>query len=155
MEKIIKEFYTAFTKLDAEAMVKNYHQNLVFIDPAFGVLQVNRAKNMWRMLCDSQKNKDFRITFSDITYDGKIAHAKWEAFYTFSQTGRKVHNKVIATFEFENGLIIKHTDTFNIHTWARQAFGLKGLLLGNTSFFKSKLQTTTNKLIDKYIAKNP
>jgi len=154
MKKVIEEFYVAFSNLEAENMVKYYHPNIVFEDPAFGVLKGERAKNMWRMLCQSQKNKDFVVKYNDITFDGRIGHAKWEALYTFSQTGKKVHNKITAKFEFEDGLIIKHTDTFNIHAWAKQAMGFKGLLLGKTSFFKSKLQKTTNNLLNKYINKN-
>jgi ketosteroid isomerase-like protein len=140
MKEIIKEFYTAFSNLDAEKMVNFYHSDITFNDPAFGTLKGDKAKNMWRMLCQSQKNKDFVVTYNDISVDNNKGFAKWEAIYTFSQTGRKVHNKISAKFEFKNNLIISHTDTFNIYTWAKQAMGFKGLLIGNTSFFKSKLQ---------------
>ncbi len=150
MEEIINKFYTSFDNLDAEGMVACYHPNITFEDPAFGKLRKNRAKNMWRMLCDSQKGKDFQIIFSDITFDNNKGYAKWDAYYTFSQTGKKVHNEITAQFEFKNGLIIKHTDTFDLYKWAKQAMGLKGYLLGWTSFFKSKLQNTTNSLLDKF-----
>ncbi len=151
MKQVVEDFYTAFSKLDAEEMVKHYHPDVIFEDPAFGVLEGERAKNMWRMLCHSQKGKDFRITFDNITVDGNQARAHWEAFYTFSQTGKKVHNVITAQFEIKDGLVIKHTDTFNLHTWAKQAMGFKGWLIGSTSFFKSKLHATTNKLLDKYV----
>lgn len=59
MKNIIENFYEAFANLDAETMVSYYHDDIVFEDPAFGILKGNRAKNMWRMLCESQKNKDF------------------------------------------------------------------------------------------------
>lgn len=150
MDKIIKEFYTAFSNLDAENMVKYYHSEITFNDPAFEILKGDRAKNMWRMLCQSQKDKDFVVTFNNISVNEDNGYAKWEAFYTFSQTGRKVHNKVSAEFEFKDNLIIKHTDSFNLYTWAKQAMGFKGLLLGNTSFFKTKLQQQTNLLLDKF-----
>lgn len=150
MDKIIKEFYTAFSNLDDENMVKYYHSEITFNDPAFGILKGDRAKNMWRMLCQSQKDKDFVVTFNNISVDEDKGYAKWEAFYTFSQTGRKAHNKVSAEFEFKDNLIIKHTDSFNLYTWAKQAMGFKGLLLGNTSFFKTKFQQQTNLLLDKF-----
>lgn len=153
MEQIIKDFYTAFSHLDAENMVKHYHPEITFQDPAFGILKGDRAKNMWRMLCHSQKDKNFKIKFHEISFDGQKGFAKWEAFYIFSQTGKKVHNKISAEFQFKDGLIINHTDTFNLHTWAKQAMGFKGLLLGGTNFFKSKLQQQTNRLLDKYIKK--
>ena len=93
-------------------------------------------------------------SLTDISFDEKSGKAKWEAFYTFSQTGKKVHNKISASFEFKDGLIVKHTDDFNLHTWAKQAMGIKGLVLGGTSFFKNKLHEKTNALLDKFITQN-
>ena len=106
---------------------------------------------MWLMLCASQKGKGFSVEFSDVKSNENNGSAHWEAYYTFSKTGRKVHNKIDATFEFKDGLIIKHTDRFDIHKWAKQAIGIKGLLFGGMPFFKNKLQKQTHYLLDKYI----
>lgn len=144
---LINAFYDAFQNLDGKKMVSFYHKDIIFEDPTFGILEGNRAKAMWQMLCESQKGKNFRVEASDITEN--TAH--WEAFYNFSKTGRKVHNKIDAQFEFKDGLIIGHKDTFNLHNWAKQAMGFKGWILGNTSFFKRKLQSQTNYLLDSYI----
>ena len=153
MENLITKFYTAFKNLDAKGMAKYYHKNIVFNDPAFGTLKGDHARNMWRMLCDSQKGKEFIVTFSDVSVYENTGKAHWEAIYNFSKTGRKIHNKIEAEFEFKDGLIIKHTDTFNLHKWATQAFGFKGLAIGRTRYFKNKLQKQTNTLLDKYEAK--
>ncbi|TPV31539.1 nuclear transport factor 2 family protein [Paucihalobacter ruber] len=150
--KIINQFYTAFKNLDAEAMVTCYHDEVTFEDPAFGKLHGENAKNMWRMLCKSQQGKDFKINFSSIQFENNIGTANWEAFYTFSKTGRKVHNKIKANFLFQDGKIIKHTDSFSLHAWASQALGIKGFALGWLPFFKSKFQVQTNKLLQKFEA---
>lgn len=150
MKNLIDTFYTAFSNLDAITMAACYHDDIVFEDPAFGVLRGEHAKNMWHMLCRSQKDKDFNVTYSEVKSNTTEGSAKWEAKYTFSKTGRKVHNKINAQFEFKDGLIIKHTDTFNLHKWAKQALGFKGLLIGNTSFFKKKLQQQTEALLNKF-----
>lgn len=150
MEELITEFYTAFSNLDAEAMAECYHDDIVFKDPAFGILEGNQAKNMWRMLCESQKGKNFVVIFYDIEANQINGKAKWEAKYTFSKTGRVVHNKISAQFEFKDGLIIKHTDTFNLHKWATQALGFKGRVIGRTRYFKNKLQSQTKKLLYKF-----
>lgn len=150
MEHVIQKFYNAFTKLDAATMTSCYHDDIVFEDPAFGVLKGDRAKNMWRMLCESQKDKDFQVTYSNIKISEHKGSASWEAFYTFSKTGRKVHNIIEARFEFKEGKIIKHTDTFNLHKWSKQALGLKGFVLGKTKYFSNKLKAQTNRLLDKY-----
>jgi len=153
MKATIDTFYTAFQNQDAETMVACYHKDIQFEDPAFGVLKGERACDMWRMLITSQKGKDFKVSFSDTAFDGEKGTAHWEAMYTFSKTGRNVHNKINGTFEFKEGKIIKHIDRFSLHSWASQAMGLKGWLLGGTGFFKKKLNAQTNGMLDKFIAK--
>lgn len=150
MNHIIENFYTAFKNLDAGSMVENYHNEIYFEDSAFGILHGEKAKNMWRMLCASQKGKDFKITTSGFDYNNGKGKAHWEAFYTFSKTGRKVHNIIDAEFEFKDGKIIKHVDNFDLYKWARQAFGFKGILFGRTSYFKNKLNVQTNLLLTKF-----
>ena len=104
------------------------------------------------MLISSQKGKDFKVSFSNINFNQETATAQWEARYTFSQTGRQVHNKIDAQFEFQDGKISSHLDTFNLRKWASQAMGLKGQLLGGTAFFKKKLNKQTNRMLDRYMA---
>ncbi|MFY0606969.1 MAG: nuclear transport factor 2 family protein [Cyclobacteriaceae bacterium] len=152
MKELIEEFYQAFHDLDAEKMANCYHEDIVFWDPAFGELKGARAGNMWRMLCKSQKGKDFKIESSDIEATEESGQAHWEAHYTFSQTGRRVHNKIDASFEFKDGKIIKHKDQFDLYRWSRQAMGLTGLMIGWSGFFRSKINKTTNSLLDKFEA---
>lgn len=153
MEKVIEKFYTALNDCDGETMISCYHNDIVFKDPAFGLLKGKRAKAMWLMLCESQKGKGFKVEFSDIKANENSGSAHWEAFYTFSKTGRKVHNIIDAKFEFKDGLIVKHTDQFNLHKWAKQAMGFKGLVMGRTRYFSNKLKTQTNHLLNKFIEK--
>ena len=150
MQKLIETFYTAFANLDAETMTNCYHDKIIFEDPAFGELKGEKAKNMWRMLCEGQKGKGFIVDVSDIKSDDKKGSAHWEAHYVFMKTGRKIHNKIDAEFVFKDGKIIRHTDHFNIHNWSKQALGVKGVLLGWTGFFKKKLNAQTNKLLSDF-----
>jgi ketosteroid isomerase-like protein len=151
MKTIIETFYDAFINLDADKMTACYHDAIVFEDPAFGVLKGERAKAMWQMLCESQKGKDFKVVVSNIKGNTENGAAHWEAYYTFGKTGRNVHNKIDAEFQFKDGLIIKHTDRFNLHNWAKQAIGIKGLVMGRTRYFSNKLKSKTNALLDKHI----
>jgi len=153
MKPLITKFYTAFANLDAETMVQCYHKDIIFTDPAFGNLEGERAKNMWRMLCQSQKGKGFEVLFYDVNGTETKGEAKWEAKYSFSKTGRTVHNIISAQFEFKDGLIIKHMDTFNLHKWAIQALGIKGRIIGRTKYFRTKLQSQTNHLLSKFESK--
>ena len=151
MKHLIEKFYSAFANCDVETMTSCYHEDIEFEDPAFGKLRGVRACNMWRMLCAAQQGKkDFRVEVSNIKADDQKGTAHWEAHYTFSQTGRKVYNKIDATFEFKDGKIIKHVDRFNLHKWSNQALGLKGTILGWTSFFKKKLRLQTAKSLARF-----
>lgn len=150
MKSIIEKFYDAFTALDGNAMAACYHPDIAFEDPAFGNLKGEKAKNMWRMLCESQQGKDFQISYSNVSCSDTAGSAHWEAKYVFSQTGRSVHNKIDAEFELKDGLIIKHVDTFNLQKWAKQALGFKGAILGGTAFFKKKLNAQTIAMLAKW-----
>jgi len=150
MKQLIETFYTGLSELNADKMISCYHDAVVFQDPAFGQLENDRAKAMWRMLCANAQN--FRIEYSVIEANDAHATAHWEAWYTFSKTGNPVHNRIDAQFEFKDGKIIAHNDHFNIHKWASQAIGWKGKLLGGTGFFKKKMIQQTNALLDKFIA---
>ena len=102
----------------------------------------------------SFKNKDYKGEFRNISSNGKFVYAHWDAYYTFSRTGNKVINRIDATFEIENGQIVKHTDHFSFYTWAKQALGITGLLLGWTDVIKNKIQTTAKENLEKFMAKN-
>lgn len=145
-KELIHTFYTAFQELDAEKMASCYHEDIIFHDPAFGELRGIHASNMWRMLCENQKGKGMVINF-EVRSDNS---AHWEPIYTFSKTGRKVHNVIDAEFEFKDGLIIKHTDHFNLLRWASQALGLSGKIVGWTPFFRKKLRSQTTSLLKRY-----
>lgn len=151
-EKIINDFYSAFQLKDADRMAGLYHKDAVFSDPAFGSLKGSEIGLMWKMLCAS--DGELKISFSILSSEKDKVNAKWEAWYIFTKTGRKVHNKINASFTIKEALIIEHRDVFDLHKWAKQALGLKGLLLGGSSFFRKKLQSTTQKALQKFISKS-
>jgi len=151
MSDIIHKFYSSFQNLDTEVMVACYHDEIEFEDPAFGILKGEKARNMWRMLCANAR--DLKIEYSVIESNENNAKARWVANYTIHRTGRKVQNEITAIFEFKDGLIIKHTDHFNLRNWAKQAIGIKGTILGGTSFFKKNLNLQTNNLLNNFEVK--
>ena len=150
MKNTIEDFYTAFANLDAETMVNYYHKDIVFTDPAFGELKGEHAKNMWRMLCASQKDKNFVVKYKDVKANENSGSVNWEAFYNFSKTNRKIHNVIHAEFKFKDGKIIEHIDDFNLYKWAQMAFGVSGYLMGWSNFFKKKLNAQTHHLLTKF-----
>ena len=132
---IIQQFYEAFSRKDAETMAACYHPDATFRDEAFD-LKGAEVGDMWRMLC--KNGKDLTLTFSDVTDHS----AHWEAHYTFSKTGRKVHNIIDAQFKFKDGKIIEHVDTFDFWRWSRQSLGAIGWLMGWSGWLKQKVRTS-------------
>ena len=76
----------------------------------------------------------------------------WEARYTFSRSGRPVHNIITGQFGFKDGLILAHRDGFDLHAWAKQALGWKGSLLGGMGWFQRSLQAQARKGLAAYLA---
>ncbi|MEM9391037.1 MAG: nuclear transport factor 2 family protein [Bacteroidota bacterium] len=151
-QALIRRFYSAFANHDAETMASCYHENVEFSDPGFGLLKGTEAGDMWRMLVE-RGGKDLVIIYSDVKADDNSGKAYWEAVYRFSKTGRKVHNKIYATFGFKDGLIIKHEDQFDFWAWSRMALGIPGVLLGWSRFLKKKVQVQAKGLLRKYMNK--
>lgn len=147
-QELIRRFYTAFQQKDFLTMQSMYHDQATFSDPVFQNLDSVEVKAMWQMLLTA--SKDLRLEFSDV----KDTSAHWEAWYSFSRTGRKVHNIIDATFEFRDGLIYRHQDRFSFWRWSQQALGLTGTLLGWTPFVKNKVRTLARKNLDDYRRKS-
>lgn len=152
VEQVANNFYSAFQQKNANGMIECYHQDLQFEDPAFGKLSYAQTCSMWKMLCESAK--DLSIEYSILKSEDNYVEVRWIAEYSFSKTGKFVHNEIIAQLMFRDGKIIQHTDNFDLFKWAKQAMGLQGWLIGSTPFFRKKLQQQTNYQLAKYMQKN-
>jgi len=123
-----------------------------FHDPVFSDLTGWQIAAMWRMLCE--RASDLEITVADVAAGRDAGSARWEARYTFSATGRHVHNVIAASFSFADGKIARHTDRFDLYAWARQALGLKGLLLGWSPPVQQAIRAQAARGLDAFIRKN-
>ena len=150
-EQLIDRFYKSFQDKNYPEMQKCYSDDATFSDEVFQNLNSAQVRAMWEMLIS--RGKDLQIRFQNVSADEKRGSCEWTADYTFSQTGRKVENKIKANFEFENGKIVKHLDSFDFYKWSKQALGLSGILLGRTSFFKTKVQKTAMKSLTDFMNK--
>ena len=127
-EALIREFYAAFARADAEGMARCYHPDVFFSDAVFPKLTGREAGDMWRMLLG--RATDLQVTLEEASADAEGERARWTARYTFSRTGRPVVNRVAALFAFRDGLIVRHHDSFSFWRWASQALGAPGAALG-------------------------
>lgn len=145
--RTIESFYTAFQERDAETMANAYHPNATFSDPVFE-LRGDEIGDMWRMFCTN--GDDLHVTFSDPMADDARGTARWAARYTFKPTGRPVHNVIDAEFAFKDGLVVAHRDSFDLPSWARQALGWKGALLGRTGFLQKRIRQQARGQLERF-----
>jgi len=150
--QLVTEFYEAFGRRDHAAMGALYAPDATFSDPAFGLLDAAQVRAMWRMLLEA--SADLTVTARDITANGDRAAATWEARYTFSQTGRPVHNVVEAHMTLEDGLIRRHDDHFDFFRWSRQALGPAGWALGWTPILRAKVRRTARGRLEAFMAEH-
>ncbi|HKV73147.1 MAG TPA: nuclear transport factor 2 family protein [Gemmatimonadales bacterium] len=149
--ELIRRFYDAFARRDHAAMAACYAPEAKFHDPVFGHLEGWRIAAMWRMLCE--RATDLSLTADQITADGERGSAHWEARYTFSATGRRVHNVIEASFRFADGRIIDHVDRFDLYRWSRQALGWKGWLLGWSPVVQNSIRSQASRGLESFIRK--
>jgi hypothetical protein len=136
--ELVTRFYSAWRAGDHETMARCYADNARFSDPVFPDLDADQVRAMWRMFCAS--NNEIAVSFGAVEADDERGSANWEASYAFPKTGRQVHNKISASFEFESGLIVRHVDSFDFYRWSRMALGPPGFLLGWTPMVQGRVQ---------------
>ncbi len=114
-EQLINRFYQAFQQRDAAGMNACYAPGIRFSDPVFGTLKGDRARAMWKMLAG--RSEGLELTYQVGAVDDTTGAATWQAKYVFSQTGRTVDNHISSKFWFEDGLIARQEDTFDLWRW--------------------------------------
>ncbi|MBN8870700.1 MAG: nuclear transport factor 2 family protein [Solirubrobacterales bacterium] len=144
-DEVIVRFYEAFAAGDADKMAHCYGEQIHFHDPVFQDLEGPEVMKMWRLLLG--RSDDLEITLGGHSADGDSGSAHWSAVYTFSQTGRVVHNEIDAAFRFEDGLIVDHRDSFDFWKWTRMALGAPGLLLGWSPIVQGKVRKQSKLLL--------
>ena len=148
-EHLITQFYKAFQNMNYGEMQRAYHADAQFSDSVFQNLNAEEVKAMWQMLLTSAK--DLKVVFKNVHADEHKGKASWEAWYTFSKTGRHVHNIIEASFEFKDGKIYRHYDTFDLWKWSRQALGISGWLLGWSPVVQNKIRNTASTSLKKFM----
>jgi ketosteroid isomerase-like protein len=152
LDELVRTFYAAFQRRDHQAMAACYAPDPVFSDPVFTHLRGPQVAAMWRMLCE--RGQDLELEATNIVTNDTAGSAHWEAHYTFSATGRHVHNIIDASFTFAGGRIARHTDRFDLYRWTRQALGLKGVLLGWSPPVRNAVRAQAVRSLDAFMRKN-
>lgn len=147
---LIDRFYAAFARRDAATMAACYAPDAHFNDPVFD-LNGPQVGAMWSMLCE--RATDLELEWRDVRADDATGSAHWEPRYTFSATGRPVHNIIASAFTFAAGRIVHHVDTFDLWRWSRMALGAKGTLLGWSPLVRNAIRAQAKRGLDAWMAK--
>ena len=150
--QLLERLYGAFAAKDAATMVACYAPDAHFADPIFD-LHGPEVGAMWTMFCE--RGRDMKIEWRDIRADGTTGSAHWEPRYTFSVTGRPVHNRIDSAFTFRDGRISAQHDTFDLWRWSRMALGMKGALLGWTPMVRNAIRSEARRNFDNWRARRP
>ncbi len=148
-DNVVQRLYDAFQAGDGEAMQACYALDSTFRDEVFDLAGPTEIGGMWKMLL--ARGTDLELQVSRVEADDTTGRAHWAADYTFTQTGRKVHNEIDATFVLRDGLIVEHVDQFDFWAWSRQALGPIGLLLGWTPIVRKKVQDTARRGLETWL----
>lgn len=147
-EEAIENFYSAFQRGDHATMGAIYSDRATFTDPVFGTLDADRARAMWRMFCTS--GNDIELSYSDVAATESNGSARWDAIYVFPKTGRKVHNRIAASFEFDDGKIVRHVDSFDLYRWTRMALGPLGVALGWSPIVQNQVRAQARGQLERF-----
>jgi len=154
----LERFYIACQSLDNATIQACYTPAAKFQDPAFNLSGSEQIGGMWHMLCHAARQQGpqhWRLEFSQLQARGRKGAAHREPQYLLTATGKAVHNKIDARFEFdEAGLISLHQDSFDFWRWSRQALGWPGLLLGWTPWMRHKMQRQARRNLQRFMQRN-
>lgn len=150
---VLERFYEAFSKRDWVTMGACYHPHARFSDPVFTELDAEGVRAMWEMLLTS--GTDLRVSYTVLRADENSGQVRWQAWYTFSRTGRAVHNIITSEFVIEDDRIRLQRDHFDFWRWSRQALGVPGLLLGWTPIIADKVRGSAGQALHRYRKHDP
>lgn len=149
---VAERFYEAFMVRDHYTMGLLYAENATFSDPVFPLLNALGARTMWKMLLSQADDLAIEVNILEDT--PTRARVQWSAYYSFGATGRRVINRIQTDMAISNGRIVRHVDQFSLWRWARQALGLKGLLLGWSPMVRKRIQAQAARSLNEFARKS-
>ena len=147
-EATIHRFFTAYQNKEYTTMQNCYSKDAVYNSPIYGLINAEHVKAMWEMICKTNEEESLHFEKIELL-DHEYTTCDWSLAYYY--TNRRINNKIKSYLRLENGLIIEHTDAFDLYKWSRMAFGLTGLLIGWSKFFQKKIQKSTRNKLSEFI----
>jgi len=132
--QLLDRLFKGLDRHDHCAMASCYRPDAMFRDIAFDLRGSQQIHAMWHMICET----DIRATFHVVHADDFAGRVQLCDDYTFSSTGRKVHNVIESHFRFSDRLIVDHRDSCDARVWAKMALGgASGFLAGRFRYLRA------------------
>ena len=140
-EELLQRLFQLLNDHDHKGMAACYHEQATFRDIAFTLNGRKQIHAMWDMICSPTKEdglvSDIVVTVEELTAIDSTGRAVVVDDYTFRDTGKPVHNSIVSTFEFRDGLIFSQNDECDAADWAKKAFGgFSGFIAGHVGFIR-------------------
>lgn len=147
--ELLQRLFTGLMLHDHEKMATCYHEQATFTDIAFDLRGSKAIHTMWHMISETDLRATFRVTQAN----DQSGTVKLVDDYTFSSTGRPVHNVIESHFRFKDGLIKEQQDSCDARLWGATALGgLGGFLAGRLRPLRSY---KARQLLRSFIEKHP
>jgi len=150
---LLQRLFTGLNQHDHEVMAACYHLRATFTDIAFDLRGRKEIHAMWHMICaPDDRTSDIRATCNVVHADDLRGQVSLVDDYTFSSTGRRVHNVIDSNLRFEDGMIIQQHDVCDARAWAAMALpGVGGFLAGRFRILRSfKAQQMLKNFVNKH-----
>ena len=139
-EALLTKLFQHLNEKKPDLIADCYDDNATFRDIAFTLEGKEQIHAMWDMICSPNKageKSDITATVQELSADESTGRAVVIDDYTYRDTGRKVHNRIVSTFKFLDGKIIEQKDDCDAVSWAKQAMGgFEGFIAGHVSFIR-------------------
>lgn len=133
---LLARFFGALAARDAARLAGCYHPLATYSSPLFPDLRGALPALMWRLALD--RAPDLRIDWDVAFADPRKAQVKWTARWRQGTTERRL--AVASTLSIWDGRIVRHVDEFRFPSFAAQALGVRGRLLGWNAAWRRRLQ---------------
>lgn len=146
---MLNELFNCLNEKDHQRMAAYYDPDARFEDIAFNLRGRKRIHAMWHMISET----DLRASFKVLHADDRSGDVDLTDDYTFSDTGRGVHNPIRSRFRFRDGVIVEQRDECDALRWGIQALGpVKGRL---SWLFPAKRRSMAMKKLETFIESHP
>lgn len=145
---VLDRFLQALAHRDVVTMMACYGPRASYHSPIFPHVEGDALEATWQWFC--AKAPDLAMTVGKRNASANTIHVDWTATYTFPKTGRPVVQVTQSTFTFEDAVICRHEDHFDLHAWSHMALGPLGYVLGGRRWLQRSLQRAAAERVARF-----